>query len=190
MKNSIDILDAVAAKLGGVSDYRIWKDVGIYHGTISSVRAGRCSLSAANLAKAADVLGVEVGALIAIVAAEREEDQEIRDSLLRVAERGMKIAAQAGRASRRKVAAAALLAVGLQVVPTPPAQAAVQQPAACLLCKVSSRRQARPARRRSFGYPKRAKRIVYRGLHEKIAAKLPLVLQKLSDTRADILRAA
>lgn len=76
MKSSVDILDAIAKKLGGASDYRIWKETGIYHGTISSVRAGRCSLSRENCAKAAEILGVEVGALIAIVTAEREENTE------------------------------------------------------------------------------------------------------------------
>lgn len=184
MKNSIEILDAVAAKLGGVSDYRIWKDCGIYHGTISSVRAGRCTLSPANCAKAADILGVEVGALIAIVAAEREEDESIRESLLRVADKGLKIAAQVGKASRRKVAAAALLAVGLQVAPIPPAQAsaAAPQSAACLLCQISSPRRARRRSRRGVAYPKRIKPTVYRDL--------PSVLRHLSDKPPIASRAA
>jgi len=184
MKNSVEILDAVAAKLGGVSDYRVWKETGIYFGTISSVRAGRCTLSPANLAKAAEVLGVEVGALIAIVASEREKDQDIRESLLRVAERGMKIAAQVGKASRRKVAAAALLAVGLQVAPTPPAQAsaAAPQSAACLLCKVSDPQRRRRRERRGAVYPKRIKRTVY--------SNLPAVLRKSSDSPPIASRAA
>lgn len=111
MKSSVDILDAIAKKLGGASDYRIWKDTGIYHGTISSVRAGRCSLSRDNCAKAADILGVEVGALIAIVTAEREENPAIRASLLRVARKGMAAAAMAA-------------AVGLSAAPSPPVSAA------------------------------------------------------------------
>lgn len=168
MKNSVEILDAVAAKLGGVSDYRIWKDVGIYHGTISSVRAGRCALSPANLAKAAEVLEVEVGALIAIVAAEREEDPDIRESLLRVAERGMKIAAQAGKGSRRRAAAAAMVLVAAGVVAgvPAPAQAASATAEAGSLFIMSTRTRRRRTRRRSPGeaYPKRTKRIVYRDL--------------------------
>lgn len=72
MQTSTDILNAVAKKLGGVTDYRVAKETGIHQATISSVRAGRCSLSRESCAKAAEVLGVEVGALIAIVTAERE----------------------------------------------------------------------------------------------------------------------
>lgn len=110
MQSSVDILNAVAKKLGGVTDYRIAKDIGIHQATISSVRAGRCSLSRENCAKAAEVLGCEVGALIAIVTAEREENPDIRKSLLRVARKGM-------------AAAALVAAVGVCTAPAPPALA-------------------------------------------------------------------
>lgn len=110
MQSSVDILNAVAKKLGGVTDYRIAKETGIPAATVCSVRAGRCSLSRENCAKAAEVLGVEVGALIAIVTAEREENPDIRKSLLRVARKGMATAALAA-------------AVGLSAAPSPPAAA-------------------------------------------------------------------
>jgi len=66
MQTSKDILDAVAKKLGGASDYRIGKETGIRQGTISNIRNGKCSLSADGCAACADILGVEAGALIAI----------------------------------------------------------------------------------------------------------------------------
>ena len=93
MKNSIEILDAISRAHGDCSDYRISKLTGIPHSKISSIRAGACSMSRANCKRAALVLGVEPGALIAITQAEREEDEEIAASLLRVANRGLAAAA-------------------------------------------------------------------------------------------------
>jgi len=57
--------------------------------TISHVRAGRRGLSRAQCKIAAEILGVEAGALITIVAAEREDDAELRASMLKVAARGL-----------------------------------------------------------------------------------------------------
>lgn len=146
MQSSVDILNAVAKKLGGVTDYRIAKDIGIHQATISSVRAGRCSLSRENCAKAAEVLGVEVGALIAIATAEREENPDIRRSLLRVARKGM-------------ATAALVAAIGLSAAPAPPAQAstAPQQGGNCLLCKLSAGR-CRCERRNPQRAPSRTRR--------------------------------
>ena len=93
MKNSIDILDAIARAHGDCSDYRISKLTGIPQNKISGIRLGRCSMSRANCKRAALVLGVEPGALIAIAQAEREEDAEIAASLLRVANHGLAAAA-------------------------------------------------------------------------------------------------
>ncbi len=104
MKSSIEILDALSARLDGATDYRIAKITGIPTAKISAVRAGACSLSRVNCKRAALTLGVEPGALIAIVQAEREEDPEIRESLLRVATRAM-------------VAAVLVAAVGLGGTP-------------------------------------------------------------------------
>jgi hypothetical protein len=89
MKNSIEILDAIARAHGDCSDYRISKLTGIAPAKISAIRNGHCSMSRANCKKAAAILGVEPGALIAIAQAEREEDQEIAASLLRVANQGL-----------------------------------------------------------------------------------------------------
>lgn len=110
MQSSNDILDAVAKKLGGVTDYRVAKETGIRQGTISNVRTGKCQLSPEACAACADILGVEAGALIAIVAAERTDNPDIRKSLLRVARRGM-------------AAAALVAAVGVCTAPAPPALA-------------------------------------------------------------------
>lgn len=114
MQTSNDILDAVAKKLGGATDYRIGKETGIRQGTISNIRTGKCSLSAEGCAACAEILGVEVGALIAIATAERQENPDIRKSLLKLARRGMQ-------------AAAMTAAVGLSAAPSPPAQASSAQ---------------------------------------------------------------
>lgn len=97
MKNSIDILDAISRAHGDCSDYRIGKLTGIPHSKISGIRAGKCSMSRTNCKRAALALGVEPGALIAIAQAEREEDEEIAASLLRVANRGLAAAAGAAQ---------------------------------------------------------------------------------------------
>ena len=131
MKNSIDILDAIAARHGGCSDYRIAKLTGIGAGKISAVRNGRCSLSRAHCKRAALALGVEAGALIAITQAEQEDDPEIRESLLRVAGRGL-------------VAALALsvLTLGTPIGPQPKAATGPQEAAGdCLLCQIGKRRR-------------------------------------------------
>jgi len=144
MQTSNDILNAVAKKLGGATDYRIGKETGIRQGTISNIRNGKCSLSADGCAACADILGVEAGALIAIATAERQENPDIRKSLLRVARKGM-------------ATAALTAAIGLAAAPVPPAHAssAPQQQGQCLLCKlprISDRRAPfstgrRPGRR-------------------------------------------
>jgi hypothetical protein len=85
MKNSIEIIDAIARAYGDCTDYRVSKITGIPPQKISRIRAGKCSMSRANCKKAALILGVEPGALIAIAQAEREEDPEIAASLLRLA---------------------------------------------------------------------------------------------------------
>jgi transcriptional regulator with XRE-family HTH domain len=184
MKTSNDILDAVAKKLGGVNDHTIARETGLTPAAISLVRTGRRSISPRDCKKVAAVLGCEVGALVAIATAEREDDRAIRESLLKLAEGSLKIAAQTGKA-RRKVAAAALLAVGLQVAPTPPVQAVQavqQQPAACLLCKVAPPRRIRRRERRGVAYPKRIKPTVYRGLAGIPEIKPRFLLRSLSDT--------
>jgi hypothetical protein len=95
MKNSIEIIDAIARAYGDCTDYRVSKITGIPPQKISRIRAGKCSMSRANCKKAALILGVEPGALIAIAQAEREEDQEIAASLLRIANQGLAAAAVA-----------------------------------------------------------------------------------------------
>lgn len=105
LKSSTDIIEALARRLGGVSDYRVSKELGIPPQVISSVRAGRRGLSRSQCKSAASILGVEAGALITIVAAEREDDAELRASMLKVAARGM--------------AAAMLLGIGLASAPQP-----------------------------------------------------------------------
>jgi hypothetical protein len=128
MKNSIEILDAIAKKLGGASDYRISQATGISSAVISTTRAGRRPLPPSALKLAAKVLEVEAGVLIAIVEASKTTDPELKASLMRVARKGM-------------AAAALTAAIGLSAAPVPPAHAssAPQQPGQCLLCKVRRR---------------------------------------------------
>lgn len=152
MKTSIDILDAIAAKHGGCSDYRISKLTGIGAGKISAVRNGRCSLSRAHCKRAALALGVEAGALIAITQAEREDDPEIRESLLRVAGRGLVAAL-----------AFSVLTLGTPTGPQPRAATGPQNaPADCLLCQIPSRRRRRMLRVGGAGGLRPARQLVMR----------------------------
>lgn len=130
MKSSVEIVDALQRKLKSPTDYQLAKATGIHQATICSVRAGRCSLSRENCAKAAEILDVEVGALIAIVTAEREENPAIRASLLRVARKGM-------------AAAALLVAVGMSAAPAPPARAATAEAKPMFIMSSRRRRTAR-----------------------------------------------
>jgi len=132
MKNSIEILDAIAKKLGGASDYRISQATGISSAVISTTRAGRRPLPPSALKLAAKVLEVEAGVLIAIVEASKTTDPELKASLMRVARKGMATAAIAA-------------AIGLSAAPLPPAHAASapQHPGQCLLCKVTRTRDRR-----------------------------------------------
>jgi transcriptional regulator with XRE-family HTH domain len=167
MNSSIAILNAVQSKVGCTSDYQLSKVSGIHQATISSIRAGRCSLSRVNCAKAAEILGVEVGALIAIVTAEREEDQSIKESLLRVADKGLRIAASAGKGARRRAAAVVLLTAGAVAGPSLPSPVSAADSPSCVLCKVSRRRRIR----RGTAYPRRGKPIICMGFFNGVSPK-------------------
>ncbi|MBI2801029.1 MAG: hypothetical protein HYX63_12245 [Gammaproteobacteria bacterium] len=84
MKSSVDILDAVSKKLGGVSDYRITQITRISSDLMSMVRKKGKPLPPSDCKRAAAVLKVDPAILIAIVVAEREDDQELKKSLYRL----------------------------------------------------------------------------------------------------------
>lgn len=128
LKNSADILDALSRALGDCSDYRIAKELGTTTQNVSHARAGRRGLSRQQCKIAARILGCEPGALITIVAAEREEDRDLAASMLKVAARGM---------------AAALLMGVCTIGSAPPAQAAGHN--AESVYYVKSRRRRRTA---------------------------------------------
>jgi hypothetical protein len=139
MKNSIDILDAVSKRLGGVSDYRVAQVTGISSAVISTTRAGRRPLPPSALKLAAKVLEVEAGVLIAIVEASKSNDPEIKASLMRLASIGMSGGQPPSKKMRRAATATALLIATAGMSATSPAPAgaasAVASPASVYYVK-------------------------------------------------------
>lgn len=160
MKNSIDILDAIAKKLGGVSDYRIAQVTGISSAVISTTRAGRRPLPPSALKLAAKVLEVESGVLIAIVEASKSDDPEIKASLMRLANVGMSGGRPPSKKVRRTATAAAILmaAAGMSAPSPAPAAATTASAAQPSVYYVKSRATQRGGRIR----------LVFRGLRHNV----------------------
>lgn len=131
MKTSNQIIDAVAVKIGEngtpASDYATARALGVTSQRVSNIRHGRLYLSKAMATRAARILGVEPGALITIAAADRERDDQVRASLLKVAQQALSVSI---------------------VLWSSGALAAAASRAICILCQVAAlTRDGRSARR-------------------------------------------
>lgn len=87
MRTSNEILDALSVQLGGASDYRISKALGITSQYVYRVRAGKATLGEGTCVRAAEILEVEPAELVAVVTAERTKCPELRESWRRLLER-------------------------------------------------------------------------------------------------------
>lgn len=136
MQTSNDVLDALANRLGTpdkpASDYRIARELDVTTQRISSIRHGRIFLSKSMAITASKLLEVEPAALIAIATAERETDQTVKESLLRIARASLAVS------------------IALCVSAAPQLAAGTAAAAQCILCKV---RRARRRRRANRAYP-------------------------------------
>lgn len=135
MQTSNDILNELSRRNGGCSDYAICKMLSVGTGVLSAIRNGRRSLSRNQCKQIAQLLDVEVGALITVTEAERESDPEMKASLQRMAQRAF------------AAATVAMIIGNASIAYPPPAQAA--QDAMCIMLNRKRRRTDRgPGRRR------------------------------------------
>lgn len=82
---TIRAIDEAARVLGGISDYRLAKTLGITQPTISGYRTGLRQLDDDFAVKVAMVIGVDPAALLAEIQAERSKSQAARAHWLRLA---------------------------------------------------------------------------------------------------------
>ena len=84
MKSSLEIVEAVRAKLGGVSYYQVAKALGVRDSYIYNIKSGRDSLGKKSAMKAAEILDCEPAYLISITNMERADDETLRASWERI----------------------------------------------------------------------------------------------------------
>lgn len=75
---TVEFLDALKALRGWSSDYRLGKELGFTHQTVTHYRTGRTCMSARHAIRVADALALPRAYVLACMAAEREKDQEVR----------------------------------------------------------------------------------------------------------------
>lgn len=85
MKSTTELLDAVKRQHGLTSDYQLAKLLAMQTARISHYRAGRRFLSDETALQVAKLLDVAPGYVLAIVAAERAQTEEIRKAWQRAA---------------------------------------------------------------------------------------------------------
>lgn len=78
MKNTLEFLDEVKAKLGLTSDYQLAKSLGCTHSAISNYRAGKSRLDEAAACKVAELLNLDAGYVLACIASERAKKPEVK----------------------------------------------------------------------------------------------------------------
>lgn len=127
---TIRLIDAARIAQGGVSDYRIAKVLGVAQGTISSYRTGRTQMSDEIACRVAALLGEKPAAVLAALAAERAQSDDVRRTW------------QAAVKRLGGIAAGIVAAVGLAGAPSPaPAQGTQSPPS--VLCKLRRTKQRR-----------------------------------------------
>jgi len=80
MQTTTDFLDAVKAKHGITSDYKLSKIIGCTHSSISHYRSGKSRLDENTACKVAELLDIEPGFVLACIAAERAKNEKVRNA--------------------------------------------------------------------------------------------------------------
>ena len=99
---TITILDRVEKTLGGISDYRAAKELGVTQQTVSLWRAQRYIMSDKPAIRAAQILGERPEALMSMLAADRTSDEHAK-----------KLWTNLARRLQRSAAAIAMLSLGI-----------------------------------------------------------------------------
>ena len=126
MQTTQEFLDAIAAKHGGASDYRLAKLLGVGSSAISAYRCRGVTFSEKQALKVAAELNIDVAYVLACAHAERAKRPEIRAAWERVAVR---------------VAAAVVLGIGIGGIlagapDLAPLSLVAQGGEVCILCKM------------------------------------------------------
>lgn len=87
MQTTVDFLDALARHWGGVTDYRIAKNLGLRTSAVSQYRTGVRTFDDAMARRVAEVLGLDPAYVLACVHAERDRDEGTRQVWARIAAR-------------------------------------------------------------------------------------------------------
>lgn len=118
---SVEILDALRARLALHSDRKIAVAMGVAHTTVQNWRTGRSAMSPELAMKAAELLGVDPGPLVLSVLAEGERREPVAGMFRTLARR----LERAGRKAGRRAAGVALAVGAAMLCAAPgPAQAA------------------------------------------------------------------
>ena len=124
MQNTVDFIDAIKARLSLPSDYAVAKVLEIKPQSIYSYRAKREFFGAVTAIKAAGILDLPPGYILACVAAEREKRPQVR--------RAWEKAAKA----LQNTAATAFIGVFALMAATSPAVDGACYTLRCILCQI------------------------------------------------------
>lgn len=113
MKTTIDFLDALKARQGGVSDYAIAKKLGLTCGAVSIWRNGKGYFDDSTSIRVAELLEIEPAIVIASVHAERAKSESEKAVWREILEK------------LGGVAAGVLLTIGAATLPVQQAEASV-----------------------------------------------------------------
>lgn len=118
MHTTIEMLDEIKRRAGGISDYALAKQLRVTRGTLSFYRTGRGFPGPETALLIAEILNLDPGYVLAIIESERAASEPVRRAWRKIAEQ----------------LAAVVLAIG--ILASPPAPAAPQvQSGQCALCK-------------------------------------------------------
>lgn len=118
MKTTADYLDAVAARLGGASDYRVAMTLGVTPAAVCNWRKGRDSIGDDAALKVAELIGVEAAEIMIVAKAERAKNAAVKEAW------------ESAYRALRGIAASLALAVVALFATSPPASAATGQSSA------------------------------------------------------------
>ena len=85
MRTTVQLLDLVKKRLGGISDYKAAAALDVKTATVSLWRTGKSAMGEANALRVAKTLGIDAGYVLACVQAERAKSDQVRAAWKRVA---------------------------------------------------------------------------------------------------------
>lgn len=112
MKTTIEFLDELKARNGGISDYAVAKILGVTHQTISKYRVGKDYLGDSTAIRVAQLLEIDPAIIVAAMHAERAKSEDEKTVWREIFEK------------LGGVAASVVIGIAAYPLPVQPAQAA------------------------------------------------------------------